>query len=62
MISINVLNKNIGIDEDTFQPFLDATVTIKFPLEAMRDGLATGELNKLYTLIGKTISDKLTKE
>ena len=62
MISINVLNKNTGVDEDTFQPFLDATVAIKLPLEAMRDGLATGEMNKLYTLIGKTILNKLTNE
>ncbi len=61
MIDVTVLNKNTVVDEETLQPYLEATVTIKFPLEAMRDGISNGEINKLYKFIGEAISNELKK-
>ena len=60
-MKVQVISKESKIDEDTFQPVMEAVVKITLPLEPVRDDASNGEIAKIHRLVGSAVIEELSK-
>ena len=59
--SVEVHKAITGFNNETFAPTLNVLLTVTVPLEPLRDGVTTGEINEMYTDLGELVSNAVTE-